>query len=651
MNENRVSMHTMYSTKEFEEAYTYTGTDLGAVWTKERTRFRVWAPTADAVYLKLYASGTPGAEDLIEQLSMSADINGTWIGCKEGNLNGIYYTYLVSVGGELHEVCDPYARTTGVNGKRAMVIDLEATNPKGWDVDTNPNADLSMNDIVLYELHVRDLSSDESSGIVHTGKFLGVIETGTTTKKGVPTGLDHMKELGITHLHLLPVYDYGSVDETRLDTKQYNWGYDPVNYNVPEGSYATDPYNGAVRVKEMKQMVKGLHDNGISVVMDVVYNHVYHAADFCVNQIVPGYFSRIDENGTYSNGSECGNDTASERSMVRKYIVDSVKYWALEYHIDGFRFDLVGLIDTKTINEIIKEVHAEAPDVIFYGEGWSLPTKMTKPGYMLTTQSNSNLTPKFAFFSDTIRDALRGSVFINDTVGYISGATGMESLIEQCFMGAPAWCQVPSQIVNYASCHDNLALMDRITISQISASVKEQVRMNHLAAVIYITSQGVPFMQAGEEMLRSKVNEDGSVNENSYASPDSVNSLKWYLLENEEYQNTFQYYKGLIAFRKAHAILRLSDADAVRKCIRPIEGLDANVVAFDITGGMYGEVSKEIFVILNPNRIETTVELPKGVWDVYVNGENAGMQVLDTITCGRAVVSPISAMILVRNDA
>lgn len=643
-------MRNIYSTAEFEKAYTYTGDDLGAVWTKEQTAFRVWAPTADAVTVKLYKSGTAGTEDLLEELPMSVDANGTWIAQKEGDLNGIYYTYLVSVQGAINEACDPYARTTGVNGNRAMVIDLNGTNPEGWDADVNPNAGKTINDAVIYELHIRDFSSDSSSGIKHTGKYLGLTETGTTTQSGISTGLDYIRELGITHLHLLPIYDFGSVDETKPGMEQYNWGYDPVNYNVPEGSYSTDPYHGECRVREMKEMVKALHDNGISVVMDVVYNHVYSASDFCMNRIVPGYFTRIGENGVYSNGSGCGNDTATERSMVRKYIVDSVKYWALEYHIDGFRFDLVGLIDTQTINEIIKEVHRERPDVIFYGEGWTLPTDITKSGYTLATQLNSAETPEFAYFSDTIRDALRGSVFHNAETGFISGAAGIERTIEQCFMGLPSWCTSPAQTINYASCHDNLSLMDRIVSSAIGASWQEQIRMNKLAAAIYLTAEGVPFLQAGEEMLRSKVNADGSFNENSYASPDSVNSLKWYLLENAAYRNTCEYYRGLIAFRKEHSLLRLSGADDVRSSVIPLKGLDANVVAFCIEGGLGGEISEGLFVIFNANNKQVTVTLPEGVWEVCINGEHAGTEVLDTVTGSQVTVEPISAMVLVRAD-
>ncbi|MGN0142862.1 MAG: type I pullulanase [Roseburia sp.] len=649
-NEYKVIMPIIYSTEKFETEYTYTGDDLGAVWTPEQTTFRVWAPTADAVTVKLYASGTPDTDDLIEEIPMTADVNGTWVATKEGDLNGTYYTYLVSVGGAENEACDPYARTTGVNGKRAMVIDLSSTNPDGWDTDSNPNAGKTYNDAIIYELHVRDLSADSSSGITNTGKFLGLTETGTTTESGISTGLDHIKELGITHLHLLPVYDYGSVDETKLDTAQFNWGYDPVNFNVPEGSYSTDPYHGEVRVSEMKQMVKALHDNQISVVMDVVYNHVYNATDFCFNQIVPGYFSRVSEDGKYSSGSGCGNDTASERSMVKKYIVDSVKYWADEYHIDGFRFDLVGLIDTETINEVVAEVHATHPDIIFYGEGWTMSTDVTKEGYTMTTQTNSTEVPEFAFFSDTLRDALKGSVFSTTELGYVSGASGLESTIRDCFLGrATGWCTTPAQSINYTSCHDNMTLMDRISRSTPSASRADRIRMNNLAAAIYFTAEGIPFLQAGEEMLRTKTDSNGGFVENSYNSPDSVNSLKWDTLNEEEYQKVFEYYKGLIAFRKAHAALRLTTAEDVDANITSVEGLDANVLAFEINGGAGGEVSDGLFVIFNPNNAETTVALPEGAWDVCINADAAGTEALSTIA-GTATVEPISAMVLVKSD-
>ncbi len=646
--EMEIQMPNVYSTSSFEEMYTYRGNDLGANWTKEKTLFRVWAPTASQVQVNLYESGTEGTDDKIEALDMTADVNGTWIAEKAGDLNGVYYTYSVTVDGVTQEACDPYARTTGVNGKRAMVLDLASTDPEGWENDKTPHAGKTVTDAVLYELHVRDLSIDESSGITNKGKYLGLIEPGTATADGIPTGLDHIKDLGVPHIPLLPVYDYGSVDESRLDTPQFNWGYDPVNYNVPEGSYATDPFNGEVRVKEFKQMVKGLHDNGISVVMDVVYNHVHSAGDFCFNKIVPQYFSRVSANGAYSNGSGCGNDTASERSMVSKYIVDSVLYWVEEYHIDGFRFDLVGLLDTDTINAIVTAVHEKHPHVIFYGEGWTMTTNVTKDGVKLATQVNSEMTPNFAFFSDNIRDGLKGSVFNDTEKGFISGATGKESEIRKGFMGMPIWSKTPTQTVNYASCHDNLTLFDKLAISNSKDTVEDRIKMNNLAAAIYMTSQGIPFIHAGEEMLRSKP-KDGSFDHNSYSSSDEVNSLKWNDLSQESYQQVYNYYKGLIAFRKAHPALRMTDAAQVNEKITPIKGIGDNMVAFQIAAGAGGE-EKDLFVIFNANPEAKAVTLPAGTWDVYVNAEKAGTEVLGNVS-GEVSVDAISALVLVQNAA
>jgi len=642
----KIRMPNVYSTKEFEEQFTYSGDDLGAVWTREKTTFRLWAPTATAVSVNLYRTGTVGVEEVPEQLTMKADVNGTWVAEKEGNLNGTYYTYSVTVDGETVEACDPYARTTGVNGQRAMVIDLDATDPEGWDKDADPNAGRNITDAVIYELHVRDLSVDESSGIANKGKFLGLIEAGTRNPEGVPTGLDHMKDLGITHVHLLPSYDYASVDESKLENNQFNWGYDPQNYNVPEGSYSTDPYNGEVRVAEMKQMVKGLHDNGISVIMDVVYNHVYDAGTFCFNKIVPQYFSRVSDSGVYSAGSGCGNDTASERSMVKKYIVDSVKYWADEYHIDGFRFDLVGLIDTETINAVMEEVRKTHPNVIFYGEGWTMSTAVTKEGYTMTTQANSTAVPGFAFFSDTLRDCLRGSVFNNDERGYVAGIGGHTGTIASCFRGLPTWCKTPVQTINYASCHDNMSLYDRLTQSTPDATVEDRIRMNNLAAAIVMTSQGVPFFQAGEEMLRSKPLPEGGFDHNSYCSPDSVNSLKWNDLNDAACRDVYEYYKGLIAFRKAHPALRMTSAEEVGSMITNLAALDFNVTGFQIAKGAAGE-DKSFVVIFNPRSEATDVTLPEGKWNIYIDADNAGTKVLGTAE-GTVSVAPISAMVLVQ---
>lgn len=634
-------MHDFYSSHDFENKFTYTGTDLGAFWSPQKTVFRLWAPTAEAVTINLYRSGTPYTDDLLSQLHMQPDVNGTWIAERMGDLSGVYYTYLVMVDGHICEASDPYAKSTGVNGERAMILDMDSTNPEGWFDDVDPNAGINITDAFIYELHVRDLSMHRSSHVRNKGKFLGLTETKKKTRGGHSTGLDHIKKLGITHLHLLPVFDYGFTDESRKNP-QFNWGYDPVNFNVPEGSYSTDPFNGAVRVKEMKQMVKTLHDNGISVVMDVVYNHVFDAGNFCFNNIVPGYFSRINSEGVYSNGSCCGNDTASERSMVKKYIVDSVNYWADEYHIDGFRFDLVGLIDIQTINEVMRTVHQKHPNVIFYGEGWSMDTKLTKPGYELAVQSNSAKLPGFSFFSDTIRDLLRGSVFHNDTPGYVSGAIVSKDVLESCFMGVPHWASQPYQTVNYVSCHDNNTLFDRICLGAPEAPRDSQIRMNNLAAAFSILSQGVPFMQAGEEMLRTKPSKKNRFDHNSYRSPDRVNSIKWEELDKEEYRRNVEYYRGLIAFRKKHPAFRLMTRDEVWKKVHPIRVNNDHVVAFQID-----DKAHDIFVIFNADTHDVMVHLPDGRWDVNIHNDRAGTDVLERVE-GWAHAAPISATVLTR---
>ena len=638
----------LYSSAEFEAEFTYEGDDLGATWSKESTTFRVWAPTADQVWLHIFKGGIDGKYDRLEKLEMNRDVQGTWVLTVDGDLNGRYYTYMVDVDGKKKEVCDPYARTTGVNGKRAMVIDLDSTDPEGWENDVDPHYDDSITDAIIYELHVRDLSSDSSSGIQNAGKFLGLTEKGTTNADGVPTGLDHIINLGITHLHLLPSYDYASVDETTLEENDFNWGYDPVNYNVPEGSYSTDPYHGEVRVKEFKQMVKTLHDNGISVIMDVVYNHVYNAEDFCFNNIVPGYFSRITADGHYSNGSACGNDTASERSMVKKYIVDSVVYWADEYHIDGFRFDLAGLLDTETINACIEAVHETHPNVIFYGEGWNMATDVTKEGYTMATQANSTETPEFAYFSDFVRDSLRGSNSNASQTGFVAGGGGYASAVRDIFLGKSTWCKSPSQTVNYASCHDGYALYDRLYLSTRDKTVEERIRMNNLAAAVVLTSQGIPFFQAGEEMLRSKPKEEG-FDHNSYDSSDEINSIKWDTLSDAVYADVVDYYTGLIAFRKAHPALRMTTAEEVEEKITQLPDLEMNVVASHIHPGANGE-ENEIVAIFNSRTADTTVTLPAGEWTVYIDAENAGTEPLATVE-GTVTVAATSACVLARTPS
>ncbi|MBR5294524.1 MAG: leucine-rich repeat protein, partial [Oscillospiraceae bacterium] len=496
----------------------------------------------------------------------------------------------------------------------------------------------------------------------------------------IKTGIDYMVDLGVNYVHLLPVYDINSVDET---TGGYNWGYDPKNYNVPEGSYSTDPYNGAVRVNEFKQMVQSLHEQGIGVIMDVVYNHVADAGNFCFNQIVPGYFSRIHDDGSYQSNSGCGNDTASERSMVSKYIVDSVLYWNTEYHIDGFRWDLVGLIDVETINAVMEAVHAVNPDIIFYGEGWEMCSWTTKDGgewandpysKKMTIQPNDKLVATeagvFAFFNDTIRNVIHGGVFTATDKGFVCGnlSDGTKATVTDSYMAYSQWgsdsarVDTPLQTVNYASCHDNYTLFDNFTVDALdlnglalsaenAALVAEQAaKYNNLAAAYYITAQGVPFIHAGEEMLRSKPSVDAENNfvfdHNSYSSGDGVNSFKWGELANELNAASYNYYKGLIAFRKAHPALRMTEQAEILSAMSALETGSNDVIAILNKGG--NSENAEILTVINVGA-DVTVTLPEGKWNVYVNATTAGTEIIETVE-GTVTVSATSAMILVKAE-
>ena len=654
-----VSMDKIIGSTYFDEELAYDGDDLGAVYTKEKTTFRIWAPTAVEVSLNLYEQGD--GDNLMETIPMTADVKGTWVCEKTGDLNGVYYTYSVKIGNKVNEVVDLYARSAGVNGNRGEILDLEATNPDGFDADVRP-AFSNATDAVIYELHIRDLSSDASSGIQNTGKFLGLTERGTKNSEGLATGLDHILDLGVTHVQILPSYDYATVDETKLDTAQFNWGYDPKNYNVPEGSYSTDPYHGEVRVNEMKQMIQTLHENGIRVNMDVVYNHTYNLADSWFQKTVPDYYYR--KNGdNYSNGSGCGNETASERAMMRKYIVDSVVYWATEYHVDGFRFDLMGVHDLDTMKAVREALDQVDPSIMVYGEGWT-GGESALPEAQQATKNHTYQLDRVGAFSDDIRDGIKGNVFDSLDKGFVSGKEGMEESIKFSVVAATPhpqvmiskndkkstnWSGQPGQSINYISCHDNLTFWDKLAISNADDSEAARVKMNKLGGAIILTSQGVSFMQAGEEMLRSKPNEksESGFDENSYCSPDATNSIKW---DNKgNVIDTYEYYKGLIAFRKAHSALRMTTATDIQNTLTFMSGLDANVVAYTIKGEEQGETAQNIAVIYNGNPDAVTVNLPAGAWDICVNGEKAGCESLGTAE-GSVTVEGISAMVLVQGD-
>ena len=645
-----IGMPDPYSYDGFEDAYTYEGDDLGATWSENSTTFRVWAPLATKVQVNLYKSGTQGTDDLIDVVDMTSDVQGTWVATVDGDLNGTYYTYTATVKGVVQEdIVDPYARTTGVNGNRGMVINLDSTDPEGWEDDTNPNPYENYTDDVLYELHVKDFSYEESSGVseANRGKYLAFTEEGTTNSYGQSTCLDYLKDLGITHVHILPMFDYASVKEDG-SSDAFNWGYDPQNFNTPEGSYSTDPYNGEVRVKEVKEMVKSLHDSGISVVLDVVYGHVNSASQFPINRLTPNYYSRPN-----SNASGCGNDTATERSMNRKFIVDSFVYWATEYHVNGFRIDQEGLFDVDTINEVITALHEIDPSIIVYGEGWDMSsTKVTKAGTKLANQSSAPDIADGAFFSDGIRDAVKGSVF-GTQAGYVTGNASSTSAVINALYSLPGWenYDKPQQsVVNYNSCHDNYTLYDRLQITDGNTTADDEtlLKQNSLAASIVMLAQGIPFFQAGEEILRTKVKSDGSFDENSYASPASENSIKWDTLNEDNYKTSYEYYKGLIAFRKLHPSFRGVGEEFQYPDTGAIIKNDGTVITYELPLGMNGDSSR-IFVVYNPTDETYTAELPdSGTWNVYAKDDKAGTEVLGTVE-DTMDVSPLTCMIVAQD--
>lgn len=655
-NHRLLEFYHCFSTREFEEANSYQGDDLGAVWAKEATRFRVWAPTAEQVVLKLYRTGNE--EDLIQCVPLDKDTYGTWVVSLDGDWNGTYYTYAVTVDGETREAVDPYARAVGVNGNRGMVVDLLSTNPPGFVKEQKPPF-VNAVDAVIYELHIRDFSADPNSGMSQKGKYLAFTEIGTRNSFGDPTGIDYLKTLGITHVHLMPAFDYSTVDETKLSEPQYNWGYDPKNFNVPEGSYSSDPYHGEIRVMEFKRMVQALHENGIRVVMDVVYNHTTENVESNFNRIVPGYYYRLASDGSFSNASGCGSETASERVMMRKFIIDSVLYWRKEYHIDGFRFDLMGIHDIYTMNELRRVLNETEPGMLVYGEGWTGGLSPLPDWERALKVNIKNMDTGIAVFNDNLRDGVKGSVFSGSERGFVGCREGMEDTIKfgvvaatqhdkidywrVLYSNAP-WAAEPTQCVNYTSAHDNLTLWDKLNLSGMSESREDLIRMNLLAAAIILTCQGIPFIQAGEEFLRSKpLDEEKKIYEgNSYRSPDSINSLKWDM--STVNRQVVDYYKGLIAFRRAHGALRMTRAEDIRSYLHFYEWLEPHMVAYSINH----PADSELCVIYNANRDSKKLHIPEGEWKVYVKGSRAGTEVLETIQGGEIYVEPVSAMILAR---
>jgi pullulanase len=619
----------------------YTGNDLGVHFSPSVTTFKVWSPGATAVRLRLYAAGE--GDSAIRTVDLQPATAGTWETAIHGNIENKYYTFQTNQDGKWTGECpDIYAKAVGVNGRRGMIVNMAATDPAGWEQDKKP-ALKNFTDIIIYELHIRDLSVSPSSGIQHKGKFLGLTESNTKNAAGEPTGLDHIKQLGVTHIHLLPSFDFNSVDEVKKEGK-YNWGYDPANYNVPEGSYATDPYDGRVRIKEFKQMVKRLHDNGLRVILDVVYNHTSGIPQSNFTQFAPGYFYRHKPDGSYSNGTGCGNETASEKAMMRKFMVESVAYWAQEYHLDGFRFDLMGVHDLATMNAISDTLHKIDPTIFIYGEGWAAG-RSPLPEEQRAVKKNMKQLDKVAAFSDDIRDGLRGGTRDLRSKGFVSGEPAMSESIKFGIVASTQhpqinyqvvndskapWAAEPYQAITYASCHDDNCLFDRLKISNPTASEADLVKMDKLANAIVLTSQGVPFLLAGEEMLRTK---HGVAN--SYNSPDSINELDWD--RKTRYKDVFDYYQGMITLRKHHPAFRMPSAVLIQQRLQFTDTRDPLLIEYQLTGHANGDKWKNILVLLNGNGTPKTVALPAGSWtlaadDGKIDETGIGKKLTKTLT-------------------
>jgi pullulanase len=631
---------------DIDEKYYYPGDDLGASYTREQTLFKVWAPLADAARIHLYKSCKD--EKPFRKLPMSKGKDGVWSKIANGNLSGVYYTYVFTYDDIESETIDIYARSCGANGAMGYIFDERDVNPPGWD-ETGFVRLEHYTDACVYELHVRDFSIDSSGNFCYKGRFLAFIEKHLRNAGGDKIGLSHLKELGITHVQLQPIFDFQTVDETDIHRPQFNWGYDPQNFNCPEGSYSTNPYNGAVRVNELKRLVQALHKNGIGVIMDVVYNHTYATADSCFTKTFPKYYYR-QWGEHYANGSGCGNEIATERKMVRKYIIDSLCYYAKHYKIDGFRFDLMGLYDTETLGIAEEKLRAINPSVILYGEGWTggdSPLEFRDRAMKL----NARAVPAFGFFSDDFRDTVKGNNFVNRDKGYVNGAVGTEYYVREVMSGRIphpqlpgmskySWTDTPCQTVNYVEAHDNLTLWDKLFYTNPTDTEDVRKKMDKLAAAMVFLAQGIPFIQAGQDFLRSKPLPGGnSFDHNSYNSPDIINSLKWD--RKNLYRDVFAYYKGLIEFRRAHPILRMFAKEQVEHNLRFFDNLPSRVVGF----GLYNEPGcPEILVFLNAD--EYPVKLfAYDSYDVYIDGDRAGTVPLYTVA-GDYEIAGISAMVL-----
>jgi pullulanase len=604
-------------------------------YTPQATTFKLFAPDNAKVTLRIYQQGKDGKA--IKTLKMQKTGKEQFTAIVKGDLMGKFYTFDVGRG----ECAGVFAKAVGVNGKRAAIIDMNQTNPEHWCCDKRP-VTKSPADLVIYEMHHRDFSINRTDA-KYPGKFMALTE---------PWAIEYLKQLGVNAIHILPSYDYGSVDETRLNQPQYNWGYDPVNYNVPEGGYSTNPYQPEVRIREFKQMVQALHKAGIRVILDVVYNHTYDIEHSNFQRTYPDYFYRKTADGQYSNGSGCGNETASDQPMMRKFMLESVKYWINEYHIDGFRFDLMGVHDIETMNQIRQMVNNIDPTIYIYGEGWSAGS-CALPNELLGMKANIAQMPSIAAFSDEIRDALRGP-FSDDTKGgFLAGEPNCEESIKYGIVGAiqhpqvdmskvnysqTPWALEPTQMISYVSCHDDMCLADRLHASIPGIADDELIRLDLLAQTTVFTSQGVPFILSGEELLRSKKGVH-----NSFESPDSINQLDW--SNKAKYPQVFEYYKNLIQLRKNHPAFRLGNADLVRKHLEFIDAPEGTV-AYRLKNYAGRDDWRDIIVILNASKSSAEITIPEGNYTIVCCDGIINEQGLGSLKGDKAIADPQSAIII-----
>lgn len=639
----------------------YMGDDLGVRYSPSKTTIRIWAPSATEAVVRLYDQGLEGK--LLETKAMKKSDGGTWLAKLKGDKKNLYYTISVKVNNQwMNEVPDIYAFATGANGKRGMIVDFSETNPQGWDQTKKPVLN-NFGEIVIWEIHTRDFSIHPSSGIKNKGKFLAFTETGTLSPEGLKTGLDHLVETGITHVHLLPSFDFHTIDETNLQENTFNWGYDPQNFNVPEGSYSTNPFDGRVRIREFKQMVQALHNNGIRLIMDVVFNHLYDARSSSFEQTVPGYYFRMLEDGSFSNGSGCGNETASEKYMMRKFIVESVLWWAREYKVDGFRFDLMGLHDIETMNMVREELNKIDTTIFIYGEGWTAgdsPLASEKRAL----KAHAKQMPGIAVFSDDIRDAIRGHWADMHDKGFMAGKTGLEESIRFGVVASTLHPQINYEIVNYSkepyalsplqtityvTCHDNPCLWDKIKATCTDYTEKEMLEIQKLANAIVLTSQGVAFLHAGEEIVRTKFGEH-----NTYNLPDSINQLVWG--NKARYNDNFQYYKKLIALRKNHPAFRMTSTEMIQKHLSFPDISNELTVGYQLTGHANGDAWENILVYYHAGNKDIRINIPEGRWQIVatkydIEEKGSTVKGFDKIQEHKTLLPARSILILVNEES